>query len=62
VLYVIQRPFGRITSMPVTGQERTSSERAESGLSSQCRRPVQRLCHTSPRTTAFVAVARRGTV
>jgi hypothetical protein len=30
---------------PESAQERTSSERDESGLSSQCRRPVQRLCH-----------------
>jgi hypothetical protein len=29
----------------LSGHKRTSSERAESGLSSQCRRTVERLCH-----------------
>jgi hypothetical protein len=33
LLYVIQRPFGRITSMPATGQLRTYSQVADGGRS-----------------------------
>jgi hypothetical protein len=29
LLYVIQRPFGRITSMPATGQKRSFQQRTE---------------------------------
>ena len=31
LLYVIQRPFGRITSMPATGQERPVANLLQSG-------------------------------
>jgi hypothetical protein len=33
LLYVIQRPFGRITSMPATGQQQPYGKVAQSGCS-----------------------------